>query len=142
MRFTHVAAALLTAFASAAAPAQTYTVAYVVTPSNTIVQALQDTSNAKRVCQSIDAESVITEAVKRTGAHILGWSFIKSAKTFGYATWITEKSGLHTTYLANYMLQNCALTETRSSQKTFDGENREARANAEYNRLILTALGK
>jgi hypothetical protein len=135
-------AAALTALVATTATAQTYTTSYVVTPSNVIVQALVDSSNAKRQCQSVDAESTTPSEVKRTGANILGWSFIKSPKTFGYATWIAEKSGLHTTYLAHYILRNCTLTETRSYQKTFDGKDREARANAEYNRLILMALGK
>lgn len=142
MRPSNLAPLIIGACACAASAASpTYSTEYVVTPSNTLVQALADPTNAKRKCQSIDAASTTPEQVKQTGAMLRGWSFIQSATTFGYATWVVEKSGLHTTYIANYIIRDCTLTETRSSQRTFDGPNRGKQANAAYNALITHLLG-
>jgi hypothetical protein len=141
MRPRNLTTLIMCASACAAAASPTYSTAYVVTPSNTLVQALADPMNAKRKCQSIDAASTTPEQVKQTGAMLRGWSFIESPKTFGYATWVVEKSGLHTTYIATYILRDCSLTETRSSQRTFDGPNRGKEANAAYNALITHLLG-
>jgi hypothetical protein len=141
MRLQKLAALMGVCSCAASAAPTTYTVQYVVTSSNTVVQALADPANAKHKCQTIDAASSTPEQVKQTGAMLFGWSFIKSPKTFGYAAWVVEKSGLHTTYIANYILRDCSLTETRNSQRTFDGPNRAAEANAAYNALIMHLLG-
>jgi hypothetical protein len=120
---------------------KTYTVVYVVTPSNVMLHVFADGANRDKECKSINSDSITPELVSKTGAHLNGWSFVKSERTFGYVTWISEKSGVHTTFLANYILANCSLTETRLEQKSFDGQNRYADANGEYSRLILKVLG-
>ena len=134
-----VAIAFLAA-ASSASARSTYTVEYVITPANVMVHALADSEEKKRKCNAINAESTTPELVQRLGGHIVGWAFVKSASTFGYVAWITEKSGVHTTFAANYLVKNCALSETRNELKAFDGSDRYAKANVEYNRLILDAL--
>ena len=136
-----IAMTLLTIGSSVSAQ-QTYTVEYVVTPANVMVHVLADKDEMNRKCETINADSTTPELVQRVGGNLVGWSFVKSASTFGYVTWITEKSGVYTTFVANYILKNCALTETRREQKTFDGSDRYAKANAEYNRLILETLGR
>jgi hypothetical protein len=144
-----IVASVLAALASPAStlgsPAnaqQTYHMEYVMTPSRLLLHVLanNDEKNQQN-CESLNGE-ITPEIVRRTGADLVGWSFVRSDRTFGYVTWIIEKSGLHTTFVANYFLGNCALTETRAKQKTFDGANRYAEAQAEYNRLILETLGR
>lgn len=131
----------LTALSGANAQ-RTYTVDYIVTPQRLLIHALVDNEEKKRKCDAVDAESITPELVQRTGGLLNGWSFVSSANTFGYVTWISEKSGVHTTFIANYIYTNCAISETRREQKTFDGPNRYAEANAEYNRLMLETLGR
>jgi hypothetical protein len=129
--------------AGRAASAETlYTLTYVVMPSRMVIETLVDSANKDRKCETVNADSTTPEQVKQTGAMLLGWSLVKSAKGIGYATWVVDKSGLHTTYVANYILSDCALTETRSSQQTFDGPDRAAEANAAYNGLVVHLLGK
>lgn len=130
---------LFTVEASASAQ-QTYTTEYVVTPTNAMIHVLADKDEKNRKCEAIDVDSTALEFVQRFDGKLIGWSFVKSDKTFGYVTWIAERSGVHTTYIANYILKNCALSETRREQKTFDSANRYTEANNEYNRLILKIL--
>ena len=135
-----IAVTLLTA-GTAVSAQQTYTVEYVVTPANVMIHVLADKDEKNRTCETINAASTIPELVQQVGGKLVGWSFLKSNSTFGYVTWITEKSGIHTTFIANYILKNCVLSETRRQQKSFDGSDRYARANAEYNKLIIESLG-
>lgn len=135
-----LATVLLATHASASPDQKTYTVAYIVTPSNVLVHALTDGANKNKKCDRINAESITPTLILKTGSHLSGWSFVSSKKTFGYVTWLSDRSGVHTTFIGNYILANCSLTETRIQQKSFDGVNRYADANAEYNRLILSIV--
>ncbi len=119
---------------------ETYNIGYVVTDDNHMLQVLRPVGNDDSDCERIDGDAITPELLDRTGGLLNGWAFVHGDNSQGYVTWVSEKSGVHTVFLANYVLRNCALSEIRYGQRTFVGDDRYEEARRAYTDLIRETL--
>ncbi|WP_041373534.1 hypothetical protein [Phenylobacterium zucineum] len=148
MRLTFAAAAVAAALASPA-DAQTdplpprselYTIEYLVGPDGRLLHVLKGIDD-KQQCENIDTGSISTRNIGANGARLVSDALVVSPQgTFNYYLWIVEKSGIHTVFRAGYIVRNCSLTETRSQQSYYSGDNRYRQAASAYNALLRTGL--
>ncbi|HVI32669.1 hypothetical protein [Phenylobacterium sp.] len=117
-----------------------YTIEYLVGHDGRLLHALKGIDD-KQQCENIDTRNISPRTVSANGMRLVSDALVLSPQgTFNYYLWIIEGSGVHTVFRAGYILKNCTLTETRSQQTYYSGDNRYREAAAAYNALLRAGL--
>jgi hypothetical protein len=119
---------------------QVFNMEFVIGPGGWLIHAFRDQTD-KTVCTTIDPSTITPAIAETSGTRIVSQAFVRTGNGPGmYYLWVIEPSGIHTVFRATYLLTSCTLTELKSKQSYYSGDNRNKEASEAYNAMLRDAL--